>query len=120
MAEMYERWPNDHEVAILYALSLLGTVRPGDTGFRRQALAASIALKVFQENPKHPGAAHFIIHSFDDPDHAILALPGRARTRRSRPRRRTRCTCRRTSSCSSACGTGSGRPTSSPTRPPRT
>lgn len=47
----------------------------GDKGFRRQALAASIALKVFQENPNHPGAAHFIIHAFDDPDHAILALP---------------------------------------------
>ena len=74
MARMYERWPDDHEVSILYALSLLGTVRPGDTGFRRQALAASIAMKVFQENPRHPGAAHFIIHSFDDPDHAILAL----------------------------------------------
>jgi tetratricopeptide (TPR) repeat protein len=75
MSGMYERWPDDHEVAILYALSLLGTVRPGETGFRRQALAASISMKVFQENPKHPGAAHFIIHSFDDPDHAILALP---------------------------------------------
>ena len=75
MSRMYDRWPSDNEVSILYALSLLGTVRPGDTGFRRQALAASIALKVFQENPKHPGAAHFIIHSFDDPDHAILALP---------------------------------------------
>jgi tetratricopeptide (TPR) repeat protein len=75
MAKMYERWPSDNEVAIFYALSLLGTVRPGDTGFRRQALAASIAIKVYQENPNHPGAAHFIIHSFDDPDHAILALP---------------------------------------------
>jgi tetratricopeptide (TPR) repeat protein len=75
MARMYARWPNDHEVAIFYALSLLGTVRPQDKGFRRQALAASIALKVFQENPQHPGAAHFIIHAFDDPDHAILALP---------------------------------------------
>jgi tetratricopeptide (TPR) repeat protein len=61
-------------VATFYALSLLGTVRPGDTGYRRQALAASIAEKVFAENPKHPGAAHFIIHSFDDPDHAPLAL----------------------------------------------
>jgi tetratricopeptide (TPR) repeat protein len=51
-----------------------GTVRPGDKGFRRQALAASIALKVYKENPNHPGAAHFIIHAFDDPDHAPLAL----------------------------------------------
>jgi tetratricopeptide (TPR) repeat protein len=75
MAKMYERWPADHEVDVLYALSLLGTVRPGDEGYRRQALAASICMKVFQENPNHPGAAHFIIHAFDDPDHAILALP---------------------------------------------
>lgn len=75
MAKMYDRWPADHEVDVLYALSLLGTVRPGDEGFRRQALAAAICLKVFQENPNHPAAAHFIIHAFDDPDHAILALP---------------------------------------------
>jgi tetratricopeptide (TPR) repeat protein len=75
MARLYERWPNDNEVSIFYALSLLGTVRPADKGFRRQALAASLAIKVFQENPNHPGAAHFIIHAFDDPDHAILALP---------------------------------------------
>ena len=75
MAKMYAKWPEDDEVSILYALSLLGTVRPGDKGFRRQALAASIALKIFNENPDHPGAAHFIIHAFDDPDHAILALP---------------------------------------------
>ena len=75
MSRMYAEWPQDHEVATLYALSLLGTVRPGDKGFRRQALAASIAEKIYRENPKHPGAAHFIIHSFDDPDHAPLALP---------------------------------------------
>lgn len=74
MARMYSQWPDDHEVATFYALSLLGTVRPGETGFRRQALAASIAERVFDANPKHPGAAHFIIHSFDDPDHAPLGL----------------------------------------------
>jgi tetratricopeptide (TPR) repeat protein len=74
LAAMYAEWPADHEVATWYALSLLGTVRPTDKGFRRQALAASIAEKVFAENAKHPGAAHFIIHAFDDPDHAPLAL----------------------------------------------
>ena len=36
--------------------------------------AAAIAQGIFQRNPKHPGAAHYIIHSFDDPDHAILSL----------------------------------------------
>lgn len=75
MERMHAQWPDDHEIAVFYALSLLGTVRPADTGFRRQVLAATIAQKVFQENPKHPGAAHFIIHAFDDPDHAPLGLP---------------------------------------------
>jgi tetratricopeptide (TPR) repeat protein len=28
-----------------------------------------------QRYPDHPGAAHYAIHSFDDPDHAILGLP---------------------------------------------
>jgi len=74
MARMHARWPDDHEIAVFYALSLLGTVRPGDTGFRRQAMAAATAGRVFQANPKHPGAAHFVIHSFDDPDHAPLGL----------------------------------------------
>jgi len=74
MAGLYAKWPEDHEIATFYSLSLLGTVRPGETGFRRQALAASVAQKVFAANPKHPGAAHFIIHAFDDPDHAPLAL----------------------------------------------
>lgn len=74
MATMYAQWPDDHEVATFYALSLLGSVRPGDPGFRRQALAASIAERVFAANPQHPGAAHFVIHAFDDPDHAPLAL----------------------------------------------
>lgn len=75
MEQMYNKWQDDQEVDVFYALSLLGTVRPADTGFRRQALAAAICLKVFQANPDHPGAAHYIIHAFDDPDHAILALP---------------------------------------------
>ena len=75
MARMHERWPDDHEISIFYALSLLGTVRRGDKGFRRQALAASISQDIFAKNKNHPGAAHFIIHAFDDPDHAILALP---------------------------------------------
>ena len=84
MAAMYAQWPDDHEVATWYALSLLGTVRPTDKGFRRQALAASIVEKVFTENPKHPGAAHFIIHAFDDPDHAPLGAAGGALVRRHR------------------------------------
>lgn len=75
MEKIYNDYPNDFEAAIFYSLSLLGTVRSGDKGFARQMKAGAIALEVYQKNPNHPGAAHFIIHAFDDPEHAILALP---------------------------------------------
>lgn len=74
MEKLYKSNPDDLEAASFYALSLLGLVRPGDKGFRRQMLAGAIALDVYKRNPNHPGAAHYIIHSFDDPEHAILAL----------------------------------------------
>ena len=75
MQHLHEVFPEDDEIATLYALSLLGTVRRGDRGFGRQMRAGAIALEVFARNPQHPGAAHFIVHAYDDPEHAILALP---------------------------------------------
>jgi len=75
MKRVYEKYKGDDEIATLYALSLLGLGRPGESNLRNAMQAAAIAEDIFQRNPKHPGAAHFIIHSFDDPDHAILALP---------------------------------------------
>jgi tetratricopeptide (TPR) repeat protein len=75
LATMHAKYPDDDEIAIMYALSLLGTARPGVKSTRTAMQAAGIAQGVFQRHPQHPGAAHFIIHSFDDPDHAILALP---------------------------------------------
>ncbi|MFN2481033.1 MAG: hypothetical protein ABR554_06165, partial [Pyrinomonadaceae bacterium] len=79
MSKLYRDDPHDLEAASFYALSLLGTVRPGDAGFARQMKAGAIALDVYARNPEHPGAAHYIIHSFDDPEHAVLALPAARR-----------------------------------------
>jgi hypothetical protein len=76
MENIYRQYPNDREAATFYALALLGTVEPGDrTALRTRMHAAAIALDVYRKDPNHPGAAHYIIHAFDDPDHAILALP---------------------------------------------
>jgi tetratricopeptide (TPR) repeat protein len=74
MKRLHEQNPGDDEISVLYALSLLGTARPGEKSVRNAMQAAAIAEDVFQRNPKHPAAAHFIIHAFDDPDHAILGL----------------------------------------------
>jgi hypothetical protein len=79
MEKVYHDYPADLDAAAFYSLSLLGLVRPDEKNYRLQARAGAIALEVYQKNPNHPGAAHYIIHAFDDPDHAILALPAARR-----------------------------------------
>lgn len=80
MAKIYQEYPDDLETAAFYALALLGSVRPDDpTALRTRMRAAAIALEVYRKAPNHPGAAHYILHAFDDPDHANLALPAAQR-----------------------------------------
>ena len=73
MGRLVERFPADREARVFYALSLLGLnqgVRDVPTYLR----AAAIVEPVFRENPNHPGAAHLLIHCYDDPSHAVLGL----------------------------------------------
>ena len=79
MEKVYRTYPDDLDAAAFYSLSLLGMVRGEDKSYRLQAKAGAIALAVYEKNPNHPGAAHYVIHAFDDPDHAILALPAARR-----------------------------------------
>ncbi len=69
------RFPSDHEAAIFYALSLLGTASPGDATYANQKKAAAILNAILPLEPQHPGVAHYMIHSFDYPALAIDALP---------------------------------------------
>ena len=73
MRRLAEKHPDDLDAAALYALSLLGTAHDG-RDFRIYMKAAAVAQSVFEANPMHPGAAHYIIHAFDDPVHAPLGL----------------------------------------------
>ena len=73
MKGLTQKYPANHEVAAFYAISLLA-VSPQDRNEDRYEAGASIAQKIIQENPNHPGALHYLIHSYDDPNHAALAL----------------------------------------------
>ena len=74
MKELQEKYPDDHEAIAFYGLSILGTAHEGrDYGTYMEA--AAVLFEVWNENQKHPGAAHYLIHSFDDPIHAPLGLP---------------------------------------------
>ena len=73
MEGLYKKYPSNQEVAAFYALSLLGSVPEGrdDIVYGK---GAKIVQGILKENPNHPGALHYLIHSYDDPDHANLAL----------------------------------------------
>jgi tetratricopeptide (TPR) repeat protein len=68
-------YANDHEASIFHALSLIGIALPTDKTYANQKKAAEILNRVLPLHPEHPGVAHYIIHSFDYPDLANLALP---------------------------------------------
>ncbi len=73
MQRLSAAYPEDLEAASFYALSVLGTAR-GERNFKTYMRAAAIAEEVFARNPRHPGAAHYLIHSYDEPIHAPLGL----------------------------------------------
>lgn len=79
MEQIFVRYPTDQEAAVFYALALLGTSLPSDKTYANQKKAAAILNKVLATQPQHPGVAHYIIHSFDYPPLASLAL-GAARS----------------------------------------
>ena len=74
MAELAASYPDDAEAQAFYAVSLLGLARFTQDKDRIRMKAGAIAENIYRENPDHPGAAHYVIHSFDDPVHAPLAL----------------------------------------------
>ena len=80
MLQLADQYPDDDEVATFAAVATLSGARAlDDRTFRYEIRAGSLALPVFEGNRDHPGAPHYVIHAFDDPIHAPLALPSALR-----------------------------------------
>jgi tetratricopeptide (TPR) repeat protein len=75
MEKMYKAYPGDKEVAIFYALILVGTADPTDKSYKDQKQAGDILAALYPEEPEHPGIVHYIIHTYDYPGLAAFALP---------------------------------------------
>src|SRR5437016_6494525 len=73
MERLVARFPTDREAQGFYAASLLG-LSQGVRNVPTYMRAAAIVGRVFRGNPDHPGAAHLLIHCYDDPIHAPLGL----------------------------------------------
>lgn len=75
MEEVYAKYPDDDEVIAFYTVSTLAAAgASGDMRERMNMKAGALALDLYKRNDNHPGAAHYVIHAFDDPIHAPIAL----------------------------------------------
>ncbi|MBM3224203.1 MAG: hypothetical protein FJZ47_10415, partial [Candidatus Tectomicrobia bacterium] len=74
MQRLVERYPDDPEAAVFYALALNMTALPTDKTYANQLKAAAILEKIFAQQPQHPGAAHYLLHSYDYPAMASKGL----------------------------------------------
>jgi tetratricopeptide (TPR) repeat protein len=64
---VYTYVPDDPEAAAFYALAHLATA-PSDTISRTHSdRAAEILLRLYERNPDHPGAMHYLVHANDVP-----------------------------------------------------
>jgi hypothetical protein len=78
MRRLHTAYPDDVDAAAFYGLALLGSAHDG----RDEAIymrAAEVMERAFAPNPDHPGLAHYLIHSYDDPGHARQGLPAARR-----------------------------------------
>ena len=79
MAEVAAKYPKDHEAQIFYALAISAAEDPADKTYAGRLKAGAILEKLFEQEPTHPGLAHYIIHTYDVAPLAERALPAARR-----------------------------------------
>jgi tetratricopeptide (TPR) repeat protein len=81
MEQLHRRYPEDAEGALFYAFAIneAVTVLPADKTHARPLMAGQILERVLAAQPDHPGALHYLIHSYDFPSLAARGLPAAER-----------------------------------------
>jgi tetratricopeptide (TPR) repeat protein len=75
MEKLHAAYPEDKEAAVFYALALDASARPTDKTYANQKKAGAILQGLYPADSNHPGIVHYIIHTYDYPALAALALP---------------------------------------------
>src|SRR6195256_5700141 len=74
MEQLAQRYPNDDEAQIHYALALNPSASPADKTYANQLKGAAILEVIAKRQPQHPGVAHYLIHLYDYPPIAEKGL----------------------------------------------
>jgi len=78
LAAIARDYPDDDEARVFQALALLATIPEGARRPEISLKAGALASEVLKRNPQHPGAAHYILHAYDDGEHTAMALPAKS------------------------------------------
>jgi hypothetical protein len=74
MEQLAQRYPDDDEAQIYYALALNTSASPADKTYANQLKGAAILEPIAIRQPQHPGVAHYLIHLYDYPPIAEKGL----------------------------------------------
>ena len=78
---MTRDYPRDIEARVLYGMVLAANIDPNDKTYANQARAADVLERVHKDLPDHPGAPHYLIHTYDYPPLAQRGLQAALRYR---------------------------------------
>src|SRR6266496_2561934 len=79
MEQLAQRYPDDDEAQIYYALALNTSASPADKTYANQLKGAAILEPIALRQPQHPGVAHYLIHLYDYPPIAEKGLDAASR-----------------------------------------
>jgi len=85
MQQIHATYPDDKEATVFYALALDASANPADKTYSNQKKAAALLTALYPSDSNHPGIIHYIIHTYDYPELAILALPAARKYARVAP-----------------------------------
>ena len=74
METLAQRYPQDVEAQIAYAITLQVSAPPTDKTYAQQLKGVAILEPISQRLPQHPGVTHYLIHLYDYPELANKGL----------------------------------------------
>lgn len=79
MRRLAERFPEDFEAQVYYALTLQASAPKSDLTYANQYKSAAMLERLYTQQPQHPGITHYLIHAYDFAPFADKGIPAARR-----------------------------------------
>ena len=79
MQRLAERFPEDFEAQVYYALTLKASAPKSDMTYANQYKSAAMLERLYTQQPQHPGITHYLIHAYDFAPFADKGIPAARR-----------------------------------------